>query len=111
MGDHASRRRRGRESEKIAAEYLRGRGWDAAEAAPPGRWGADLTGIPGVAIECKARRGLDLPAWLRQAAQTNRSGLPLLIVRGVGQGPANVAEWAAVTALHDMAGLLREAGY
>ena len=108
MTDHLSRRRRGRQSELLVADYLR-QWWPGAEAAPPSRPGEDVLGIPGVAWEVKSRRGLQLKAWTRQAA--TRDGLPILVIRSNGDGPSNIGQWTAALPLHHLAGLLKEAGY
>ena len=107
----SSRKARGRETERIVADYLRPRGWPYVEPVGAGRPGADLTGTPSLAVEVKARRALDLGAWLRQAARNADTRLPILVVRGDGQGPATVHEWAAILTLEHLTDLLREAGH
>ena len=94
-----SRKRRGRDSELILARWLNDHGYPGVEANQPGRSGVDILGIPGLDIEVKARRNLDLPAWLRQATR-NSTGTPLLVTRLNGQGPADVGAWPAITTLN-----------
>ena len=59
-----ARKRRGRQSEHVVADYLRRNGFDFAEAVGAGRSGTDVTGTPGIDWEVKARRGLNLAGLL-----------------------------------------------
>jgi len=93
-----ARARRGRDSERLVAEHLRARGIAGASAVDAYTPGADVT-APGLAIEVKARRGLDLGAWMKQAHRQGRGAYPLLVVRLAGQGPADVGAWIACTPL------------
>jgi len=78
--------------------------------------------MPGLLVEVKARRDLNLPAWLKQHdkeyLQDLKTGLPgtwlphvLLVHRPDGYGPARVAEWPVTMRLDDFTSLLHEAGY
>ena len=107
----SSRKARGRESERLVADYLRDHGWPYAEAVGAGRPGPDITGTPSLAIEVKARRGLDLPGWLRQATTADPTRVPLLVIRGDGQGPTSISSWAAVMPLGVAIQQLRDAGH
>ena len=107
----SSRKQRGRDTERLVADYLRPRGWPYVEPIGAGRAGADLTGTPTLAVEVKARRGLDLTAWLKQATRQADTRLPVLVIRGDGQGPTTVHQWAAVLTLEHLTDLLREAGH
>lgn len=105
----SSRVQRGRQSEQLIADYLAGHGFPSAERIAASLKGADITGTPGLAIEVKSRTGLDLGAWMRQAAK--REGLPLLVVRLNGQGPATIEDWPLVIPFGQGVQLLRDAGY
>lgn len=96
------------ETQHLAADWFRRHGWAHAEAVGNGRPGADITGMPGVAVEVKATAGLK-PGALKQAA--GRRGVPLVIYRPPGSGPANVADWPVVLRLADVTELLRGAGF
>lgn len=109
MSDHLSRRRRGRQSEFIVAGYLADHGFPDAEPAPPSRPGEDILGVVGVAFEVKSRRGLSLKEWTRQASRYD--GLPVLVIRSTGDGPANIADWTAALPLGRLVELLKDAGY
>lgn len=64
--------------------------------------GADLLNTEPFSFEVKARNGLDLMAWMRQARGNTAAGsIPTLIVRMNGQGPQNIGEWFAVTRQQD----------
>ena len=108
----SSRKQRGRDSERIVANYLKEHGWPYAEPVGAGRSGSDVTGIVGVDIEVKARRNLDLTGTLRQQALRASDGvLPLAVIRPDGFGPSRIGEWPVVLPLSVMVQLLREAGY
>ena len=54
-----SRKHRGYNSQRIVADYFTVNGWTYAEPVGAGRAGSDITGMPGIDIEVKARRGFD----------------------------------------------------
>lgn len=105
-----SRKHRGLRSQKVVADWFKGHGWGFAESTGAGRSGSDITGVPGLLVEVKARRAFSPLAWLRQA-RADGSGLPFVVFRCDGQGEANVGEWGVLVRLDDMTALLREAGY
>lgn len=96
-----NRQARGRESELRLAEHFQERGFPHAQATANWATGADLQGTPGLAVEVKSRARLDLPGWYRQAQKQAGHMLPLLVVRGRNDGPANVGNWLAVLAVDD----------
>lgn len=100
-------------SQKVVADWFAAHGWPFAESAGAGRSGSDLTGVPGLLVEVKARRAFSPLAWLRQTGKEaeQHSGLPFVVFRCDGQGEANVGEWAVLLRLDHMTGLLKEAGY
>ena len=104
-----SARARGNETQNLVAAAFRDAGWLHAESAGSGRNGRDVLGVAGVSVEVKARRDLALPAWLRQAARSE--GLPVVVHRPDGFGPASIDDWPATLRLADLLRLLREAGY
>lgn len=105
----SSRVRRGRQSEEILAEFLRQHGWPSAERLAASLPGSDITGTPGISWEVKARRGLDLPGWLRQTVK--REGVPVLVTRPDGWGEARIDMWPMIVPLSTGVELLKEAGY
>ena len=116
LGKHSkqtqSRKYRGYESQRIAAEYLRTHGFPHAEPVGAGRTGSDVTGLIGIDLEVKARAGLDLPALMRQLKQRDSEGcLGVGLLRLNGQGPATIEEWPAVIRFADLVDLLRGNGY
>lgn len=106
-----SRKSRGLRSQKVVAEWFRDNGFIYAESAGAGRSGSDVTGVPGLNIEVKARRAFSPLAWLRQAHAAKLSGLPFVVFRCDGQGEANVGEWGVLIRLDRFTDLLKEAGY
>jgi hypothetical protein len=107
-----SRRRRGADSQRIVARRLQADIYPFAEPIGAGQSGRDITGTPGTAGEIKARRGLNLGEWLRQAVRQAGAGdVPILAVRLDGQGEAGIDEWPAVLPLGVLVQLLRDAGY
>jgi hypothetical protein len=102
-----SAKRRGSESQRAVADYLRDHGWPYATPTGAGEAGPDIHNTPGVAVEVKGRKELRLPQWLRQAQRNADGEIPLLVSRGNGQGPSNVAEWAAIMPLGQAVELLQ----
>jgi len=105
----SSRVQRGRQSEQLVADYLAQHGFPHAERVAASLKGADVTGTPGIAVEVKSRTRLELGEWMKQAAK--RDGLPLLVVRLNGQGPAAIEDWPAILPFGLLVELLRNAGY
>ena len=105
-----TRKRRGAETQRVVALYMAAHGWPYASDAGAGRSGSDILGVPGLAIEVKARADFSPLAWMRQAA-SGGPGLPLVVHRPNGVGPACVADWPVTLRLEDVVTLLRAAGY
>jgi hypothetical protein len=106
------RKHRGYDSQRIVARWFAANGWPYAEPVGAGRQGSDITGMPGIDVEVKARAGLDLPALLRQLDTRASEGLlGVGVLRLNGQGPASINEWPVVLRLDDFTALLRAAGY
>lgn len=93
------------------AQYLAERGWPYAESTGAGRYGSDVTGVPDLDIEVKARRGFDPGAAMRQQVRRFSGALPFAVLRLDGQGEKSIAEWPVVIRLDLFVGLLRAAGY
>jgi hypothetical protein len=106
-----SRKFRGYASQALVAKWFAEHGWPYAQSAGAGRPGVDVTGIPGLACEVKARRGFNLVGFLRQATSERRHGLPFVVVRPDGYGPAKIGQWAMIFTLEDGTELLRQAGF
>ena len=108
------RRQRGSETQTTVAAWFKVNGWLYAEPVGAGRGGTDVTGLPGLLCEVKARRDLNLPTWLRQHALGDgvyRPHLPFIVHRPDGYGPERVASWPVTMRLDDFTSLLHEAGY
>ncbi|MGH3381343.1 MAG: hypothetical protein ACRDP6_42090 [Actinoallomurus sp.] len=103
------RKRRGAETQRLTAAAWRGDGWPFCEDAGAGRNGKDLLGTPGLSVEIKARRDFSPLAWMKQAA--GEDGIPIVVMRPDGAGPASVDNWPAFIRHADLRRLLRLAGY
>jgi hypothetical protein len=106
-----ARTTRGRRTEEAVAEFLRQNGWPFAERNPASLPGRDVKGVPGVAIECKARRQFDPKAWSKQAARNAEGDLPAVVMRPDGMGETTVEAWPVFLTLAQFVELLHEAGY
>lgn len=110
MSQH--RKHRGYASERIVADYLKTHGWPYAEQCGAGRYGTDITGVPGVDWEVKARRGFNVTAAMnQQIARTYDGSLLITVMRPDGYGPERIAQWPAIVPLAHLTVLLHEAGY
>ena len=106
----ASRKARGSQTQTTVARWFAQHGWPYAESTGAGRTGSDITGIPGLACEVKARRAFNPLAWIRQATNGSK-GLPFAVFRCNGQGPATIGDWPVILRLADFTALLQTAGY
>ena len=107
-----SRKHRGYATQRIVAEYLKEQGWQHALPVGAGRDGSDVTGIPNVDIEIKARTNLDLSGLMRQLSERKKStGLGVGVLRLNGQGEKSVEQFVAVLTLADLVYLLKASGY
>ena len=96
----------------VVAEYLKEQGWQHALPVGAGRDGSDVTGIPNLDIEIKARTNLDLSGLMRQLSERKKStGLGVGVLRLNGQGEKSVEQFVAVLTLADLAYLLKASGY
>jgi hypothetical protein len=107
----ASRARvqRGHATETAVAQWFAANGWPYAEPVGAGRGGSDVTGMPGLLVEVKARRDLNLTGWLKQHAL---AAVPAFVVhRPDGYGPERIASWPVTMRLDDFTSLLHLAGF
>lgn len=106
------RKHRGYATQRIAAEWFQRNGFPYAEPVGAGRPGSDITGMPGVDIEVKARRGFDPAAAMRQQEdRAARGDVAFALLRLDGQGPAAIGAWPVVIRLDQFTELLRAAGH
>ena len=104
--------RAGTAAERAVVTYLQTSGFPHAERAP--RWGpkdrGDVLGVPGVTVEVKAERALDLAAALAEAQleAANAGARRYLAVLKRRRRP--VADWYAVMPLWLAVELLEEDG-
>jgi hypothetical protein len=109
---NASRRQRGREAEKIFADYLVRNGFKTAHVTSMAASGSDVLGVDGVDWEVKARRGLVISETMAQLRRRRReTGLGIGILRLDKQGEKAVGDWVAILTADDLIYLLKAAGY
>jgi len=107
-----ARKHRGYRTQRVAAEHLAANGFPHAEPVGAGRGGSDITGVAGIDIEVKARRGLNINALMDQLDERAQDGvLGIGIIRPDGMGEKSVGKWPVVICLDDAIALLRAAGY
>jgi hypothetical protein len=106
-----SRKYRGYATEKLVAQFLT-RWWPHALPTGAGRSGSDVTGVPYIDIEVKARADFQPKQWIDQAEKrTAASGaLPLVVCRLNGQ-KTEVGNYLAFLRFSDLVDLLVKAGY
>lgn len=111
MATRATRKQRGAETQNSVAGWFAGHGWPFAESTGAGRGGRDVTGMPGLACEVKARADFAPMAWLRQAKEAASTDLPFVVWRPNGMGAKSIGAWGVMLTLEDFTKLLRDAGY
>lgn len=105
-----SRKHRGYATQRLTAEYLRDV-FPYAEPTGAGRQGRDILSTPGVAFECKARRGFSPLEALKQAEDYAGPDIPVAVLRMDGQGEKSIDDWPCVIRFSQLKRLLKEAGY
>lgn len=108
MSQH--RKHRGMRTQLLVSEHFAANGWPHATSAGSGRNGVDILGTPDIAVEVKARAGLDPLAWVKQAEKGADGRLPFAVFRpnGMGETPDR---YLAFLRLGDLIELLLAAGY
>jgi hypothetical protein len=107
-----TRKHRGYATQRIVAEYLQANGWEHALPVGAGRDGSDITGIKGLDIEIKARKGFNPSETIRQLQERKKdTGLGVGVMRLNGQGEKSVKQFVAVLTLADLVYLLKASGY
>lgn len=112
MSPSQHRKHRGYASQKFVANFFAENGFPFAESTGAGRSGTDVTGVVGVDIEVKARRGFPVSETMKQLAERSKDGvIPIAVLRLDGSGPKDVENWPAILPLSVLVNLLRDAGY
>lgn len=104
------RKARGAETQRLVASYLTDNGFPYATASGAGESGVDILNVIGLGLEVKARREFRPAEWLRQA-DGHAAGVPFVVVRFDGQGPASIGSFGVIGRLSDMVRVWRAAGY
>lgn len=101
-----SRRRRGRNTEILVAEYL-GNFWEGVSAVASAIGGSDVLGVPGFDVEVKARSGFQPLEALKQQDKRKGSQKGLIVMRLNGQGE-DAGEYIAIMRLKELVPLLQK---
>lgn len=99
MGGRASQMK-GRRGELELAQYLQARGYTNAQPGTPLNYGTqpDVSGMPGLHIECKRHEKLEVSKWYAQSradADRMKDGRPAVIYR------RNREQWMILLSLED----------
>jgi hypothetical protein len=95
----SSQKRKGSAAELAVAKWLRKLGWIHAERSRAG-WTddrGDIDGMPGVCIEVKAEKKIDIPGYLRELEveiENAKAWTGTVIIKR--RGSTNVDDWYAV---------------
>lgn len=107
-------KRKGTSWESVVVDHLRANGAPHAErrALAGSADRGDVTGIPGVVVECKAERAVTLAGWLAEA-ETERvnDGADVAVVWAKRVGKAGAGDGYIVMTPAVLLHLLAEAGY
>jgi hypothetical protein len=107
-----SRKVRGRETEKLVAQYLVSHGFDTAHVTSSSAAGPDILGIEGLDLECKARKNFDPALAMAQLRRRSReNGLGAAVLRLNGQGEKSLDDFVVCLRLADFVYLLKASGY
>lgn len=107
-----ARKRRGRATEHLVAQAMAADGWPYALATGAGTPGRDITGVPGVYVEVKARSKFEPMANLRQTLAGASDGeLRVVVMRPNGSGPATIDDWPVFMTFAQWRWLMRQASF
>lgn len=106
-------RRKGSTYELAVVKWLNGHSWPYAERRIAGMAAdkGDITGMPGVVVECKNRKDFDLAGYLAQLeVEMHTSGAETGVVIIKRRGQTNVGKHYALMPVELWADLMVEAG-
>lgn len=104
---------KGSEAERNVVQYLREQGYPYAERTRAG-WTddrGDIDGLPGVTVEVKNEKRIDLAGYMVELARemvAGRADTGVVIVKK--RGTTNVGDWYAVMPVSVWTALIKEAG-
>lgn len=95
-------RAKGKDAEQAVARYLQEQGYPLACTARSQsggmQFGEDILGVPGVSLEVKNRRELDLgPALMQAALAGGPEKIAVVIIKPYGVGLDSVGDWWALS--------------
>lgn len=107
--------RKGRDAELKVARFMADHGFPYAEPTRRSGWAddrGDIDGCPGLTVEVKAERRIDLPQYLRELAdEMENAGTGHGVVVVKKRGTTNPADWYAVMSFGEWCALAKEAGW
>lgn len=104
-----SRVARGRQTQRIIAQWFRAHGWPDATSVEAFLPGADVVGVNGYSIEVKATTRGDLLAALRQAeGNAHECQTPVVVWRPNGYGETRTGEWVVALTLKEFTTLMQQ---
>lgn len=106
MTTNNSRRRRGRATEHVVADYF-ARFWETARVVNSSVGGNDVVGLP-FDVEVKARAGFNPKQYLDQLKRRSKGGLGFAVLRLNGQGETTPEDYAVVMRLGDLIPILEQ---
>lgn len=113
----AKERTKGHDAERAVVRYLRQAGFQLATTSRAAlghdgfRQDTDIIGIPGVALEVKNRRELNIgPALTQCSIAGGPTKIPIVVAKPYGVGLESVHHWWAITYFSEMVQLFPETG-
>ena len=107
-------KQKGSAHERAVVDYLKANGWKHAERRLAGDKNdrGDIAGVPGIVLECKNEKRIDLAQYMRELeveAAIDKADAGAAIVKK--RGTTDVADYYAVMPVYMLVHLLKKAGY
>lgn len=107
-------KQKGSAHERAVVEYLKANGWKHAERRLAGDKNdrGDIAGVPGIVLECKNEKRIDLAQYMRELeveVANDKADAGAAIVKK--RGTTDVADYYAVMPVYMLVHLLKKAGY
>lgn len=107
-------KQKGSAHERAVVDYLKTHGWKHAERRLAGDKNdrGDIAGVPGIVLECKNEKRIDLAQYMRELeieVANDKADAGAAIVKK--RGTTDVADYYAVMPVYMLVFLLKKAGY
>ena len=107
-------KQKGSAHERAVVDYLKANGWKHAERRLAGDKNdrGDIAGVPGIVLECKNEKRIDLAQYMRELeveVANDKADAGAAIVKK--RGTTDVADYYAVMPVYMLVHLLKKAGY